>query len=99
MELVEHADLNSKQAAKGGSLSGQKQKTVEKKKQKGLEGKGFWGCWSLQGVSFTHQRKYYIRCYRHPGEQGKRGSEEGQRQEATERAHEMLHLWCTSSFL
>ena len=41
MELAERADLYSKQAAKGGSLLGQKQKTAEQREQKGLEGKGF----------------------------------------------------------
>ena len=44
-------------------------------------------------------RKNCIRCYRHPGEDGKRGYEKGQGQEATKRAHEMLRLRCSSLFL
>ena len=40
MELAERADLYGKQAAKGGSSLGQKQKTVDKENKKGWSGKG-----------------------------------------------------------
>ena len=40
MELAERADLYTKQAAKGGSSLGQRQKTAEKGNKKGWRGKG-----------------------------------------------------------
>ena len=49
MELVERADLYSKQAAKGGSSLGQKQKTAEKANKKGWRGKGFGGVGPSKG--------------------------------------------------
>ena len=49
MELAERADLYSKQAAKGGSSSGQKQKTAEKGNKKGWRGKGSGGAGPFKG--------------------------------------------------
>ena len=49
MELAERADLYSKQAAKGGSSSGQKQKIAEKGNKKGWRGKGSGGAGPSKG--------------------------------------------------
>ena len=49
MELAERADLYSKQAAKGGASSGQKQKTADKGNKKGWRGKGSGGAGPSKG--------------------------------------------------
>ena len=43
MKLAKRSDLYGKQAAKGGSTSGQKQKTADKGNKKGWRGKGSGG--------------------------------------------------------
>ena len=53
MELAEHAELYSEQVAKGGSSSGQKQKTAEKRHKKGWRGKGSGGASPSKG-SISH---------------------------------------------
>ena len=53
MELVERANLYSKQAAKGGSSSGQKQKIAEKGNKKDWRGKGSGGAGPSKG-SVSH---------------------------------------------
>ena len=50
MELAERADLYSKQVAKGGSSSGQKQKIAEKGNKKGWRGKDFGGAGPSKGL-------------------------------------------------
>ena len=49
MELAERADLYSKQAAKGSSSLGQRQKTAEKGNKKGWRRKGSGGAGPLKG--------------------------------------------------
>ena len=59
LELAECADLHNKQVAKGGSLLGQKSKTIEKGHKKGLGGEGFWGASPSKG-SVSHIEKSTI---------------------------------------
>ena len=70
MELVERADLSSKQAVKGGSSSGQKPKTAEKGNKNGWRGKGSAGAGPSKG-SVSHIEDSTVSAA--AGTQGKMG--------------------------